>query len=146
MRLSTWHIFDFKKLFIRHFYSQFHDLGYKRFLFIPRQISNILYRQSRFPFLFRGFEQKIAHFYKNFNWINFKSNCLVLVIIWEIMFFCCDFYFFVCFRFKFKIFDHWVRLWLKILNLNLKETKKVKIQTKKNIMSRMITKDSCINR
>ena len=52
-------ILNFENIFILHFYSEFHDLGYKKF--VPRQISKILYRQNRFPFLFNS-------------WISIKIN------------------------------------------------------------------------
>ena len=53
-------------------------LGIKSFLFIPRQISNILYRQSRFPFLFADFNK----------------------FIWEILFFVVIFTFLFVFGFN----------------------------------------------
>ena len=93
---DRWNNF-FYSIFIPHFYSQFHDV--KSFLFVPRQISNILYLA---PFIFRGFSyKKFAHFSIRLNWINLyiQPPC---VIIWDNMFFVVIFTFLVCFRFKFK--------------------------------------------
>ena len=52
--------------------------------------------------------------------------------------FCSDFYFFVCFRLKFKICNPSVCSGFQILNINLKRTKKLKIPVKKHIFPHLL--------
>ena len=69
---------------------------------------------------------------------------LPCVIMRDNMFFAGIFTFLVCLRFEFlKVFYPERSEGLKNLNLNRKQTKKVKITTK-NILSQMITQGSCI--
>ena len=96
-------LFNFGTIFISHFFSQFHNLGYKKFLIFSEANKNMLYFHKK----------KFAHFSVRLHWIYLyiQPPCL---IIWDNMFFVVIFSFLVCFLFKFKFF----------FNLNLKHTKK----------------------
>jgi len=58
---------------------------------------------------------------------------------------CCDFYFFLCFQFKFKIFNHYNHVGNYNLEFKPLTNKNVKIPAK-NILSRITTQDSCLSR
>ena len=86
-------LFNFERIFSRIFIQNFMILALNSFLFVTRQLSNILYRQNRFLFYFAYFNKKYRTFLWNLNWINLYIQ-LSFVIIWTNYVFCCDFYFF----------------------------------------------------
>ena len=74
----------------RIFTRNFMISGLKSFLFVPRQISNILYLA---PFIFRGLSRKIRTF---FNQIELNKFIYPTTLCYHLeqYVFCCDFYFF----------------------------------------------------
>ena len=120
-------LFNFGRIFIPHFYSQFHNFGYKKFLscskgnkehFIPaKQVSHFI------SWILITKNRTILWY---LNWINlFKF----LVLSFGKLCFCCDFTFLFAFG----------------LNSKSKLTKKVKIPAKKHIVPHYNLQNSCIN-
>ena len=112
-------LFNFERILVLHFYSQFYDLGYKKFL-ICSEKSNILYRQTDFPFNFADFDLKNCTFLWNLNCINLYKQ-MSCVTIWESMFIVVIFTFFFVFGLNSKYLITITTLGIKILNLNLKQ-------------------------
>ena len=81
-------------------------MGLKSFLFVSRQINNIIGRKAGFPFYFADFNKKNRTFVWNLNWIDLYIRPTVLCYQLEYYVFCCDLKFFASCRFKFKIFHH----------------------------------------
>ena len=120
-------LFNFKRFFILHF--DLHELRHEKFhiWFVEGKykISNILHWQRRFPSIFCGFLEIKSHifFLIWIEWINI-SNRFVLSFQK------------ICFLLFFR---------LKFFKPYYNELKIIKFW-KKNILFRIITQDSCINR